>query len=143
MKKYNKSIQITVQVDSIAQMLLGQINEAFPNREGLTEAIIGTALNAAAGISPLYNALCGFTNDLDGLVVGMEVNCNNTTYSNVTDGITIKSARHIIGACTIDEIDIYRGTENVNVTFDGIRSDGTPCQETQWVNHESLALPTS
>ena len=63
MKIYNKVIEITVSVDTIAARLLDSMKES-PIAKNIVEAVIGTALSTGRGLDKLYNALCGFTNEL-------------------------------------------------------------------------------
>lgn len=66
MKKFNQSIQIEVQVDSIAAKLVNSFSEEFPHRELVAEALIGRMLAAdQQGLSRLYNALHGFEVGID------------------------------------------------------------------------------
>jgi len=63
MKTYNKVIEIEISVDSIAKRLLENMKDS-PVAENIVEAVIGTALSNGRGLDKIYNAMCGFSNEL-------------------------------------------------------------------------------
>jgi hypothetical protein len=63
MKQFNKNIHIEVSVDAIAARLLDSMKES-PIAEHIVEAVIGSALAANHGLNAIYNAVCGFSNEL-------------------------------------------------------------------------------
>ena len=81
MKRFNKTITVEIQVDSIAQQLLSTINPEFKHREELVESIIGTALNSNSMLY-IYNSLNGFTNDIN-FAVGDTVFCEKKIYKHI------------------------------------------------------------
>lgn len=66
MKNFNQDIQVTVSVDSIAQLLLKNMNPEYKHAELVVESIIGRMLSTdMQGISRLYNALNGYDNKIN------------------------------------------------------------------------------
>lgn len=66
MKNFNQDIQVTVPVDSIAQLMLKNMNPEFKHSEMVVEAIIGRMLATdLGGVSRLFNALNGYDNKIN------------------------------------------------------------------------------
>ena len=64
MKKFNKYVSIQVDVDSIANKLLGMFNKDEKYAEIVTESIIGN-LFAKNRLSGLFNSMNGYTTDIN------------------------------------------------------------------------------
>jgi hypothetical protein len=152
MKQFTEIIKIEVEVQGIADLLLKQFPEDYKHRELVTEAIIATA-SGNNTIGYIYNALCGFTPDIN-FQVGDKVVCTDhgrrvnifeeqTTNPGMT-GEEIKNMKPVfktsdserIGVCEIIEIDLYRG-DKLKVKFmqDAYRSKEQE-ESYAWVNHK-------
>lgn len=146
MKKFNQTISVEVQVDSIAEMLLEKISDVFPNREEMAETVILMGMQSDC-LDKVYNNLLGFTNYPENLEVGMTVNCTETYYGGMLmnperiEGEPAKwESKYIpIGTCVITEINPIR-KDNVQVTFLGFTRQGEQRANLQWVNHKSLQI---
>lgn len=141
MKKFNKAIQIEVEVDAIAQKMFETIKTDNPHAEMIAEAIIGAAMNNDS-LLLIYNALNGFTNEID-FKVGQEVVCNETIYQYVkvesTDGSDRWEQKTVpMGNVVIKEIDIYRNSDKVQVEYNYTKRDGSISKELKWVSHRNL-----
>lgn len=62
LRKFNETITIQVQLDTVAEMLYSKMNQNDPLAIPITEQIIGSMRHAPNGISRLYNALIGYPN---------------------------------------------------------------------------------
>jgi hypothetical protein len=108
MKKFNRTISIQVEVDVIAEQLVLAFASSFPHSELVAESVIGTILNGEKSLSCLYNALNGYTN---------EINFVENEYVKFKDEIYF-----------IKKIDIYRKDK---LLLDSGRNE----QPNIWVNH--------
>jgi len=124
MKKFEKTIEIKVSVDSIASNLLTKFDKEFPHAELVVEAIIATALDKNT-ISHVYNALNGFDVGID-FSIGQHVDCKATTYTN--DGYKP------IGKSVVTEINQF-AEKNVKISF----VDYTEKSKEEWVRHSELS----
>lgn len=142
MKKYNQSIQITVELDSIAQQLLNSFHPEHPHRELLVDTIIGNMRQETRQITQLYNSLNGFTNDID-FVVGqkLEVKVNALVgdyylhESWKKDGTEPRTTL----TATIVEVDVYRENK-LKVSFEYMDRRGNMDDSTTWLNHTSDSI---
>jgi hypothetical protein len=145
MKKFNQTIQISVSVDDIAKSLLSKFDTSFPHAELLTETVIGNLMQRkhTVGLSQVYNALNGYTNEID-FEVGQEVICEDEMYTHYVDmdDNKIKSGYKKIGHCKITEIDIYRDNK-VCVEYTFVNKDLTDTKDTKWVSHTNCKAYTS
>lgn len=142
MKKFNKQIQVTVEVDQIATQLLASFTDENPHKEMITETIIESMLQSGH-VSLLYNNLNGWTNELN-FKVGQQVNCTEQSYfydeaSTVGLDLTIKYEQKYrkIGSCSIREINVFR-SDDVLVEYDNHKKDGTYELSNRWVKHDTL-----
>jgi hypothetical protein len=71
--KFDQVIKIEIEVQSIHEKLLNELPEDYKHRAILAHAVIGSAAQNG-GLNYIYNALCGFTNDVD-FKVGDNVIC--------------------------------------------------------------------
>lgn len=133
MKKFNKSIKVEVSVDSIADKLLSMFSNDEKHSELVTETIIGNMLKDNTSISQLYNAVNGYTNEID-FKVGDVINCSDTFYTYVLNGETIGRRSIVIGTAVVKEIDIYSNNKLL-IEIETITSDGNPTVETKNVHH--------
>lgn len=133
MKKFNQTITIEVSVDSIAQKLLGSFNADFAHKDILAEAIIGAAVNNHT-LGYVYNALNGFTNDID-FTVGQTVDCHSDRYNyEFGDDEQYHQKRVPYGIVTIVEIDLY-SSKKLKVEFNSTDSRGRVTTEQAWIDH--------
>lgn len=128
MKKFNQVITVEVSVDSIAQLLLQSMSADFKHKELVAETIIGSSLNAG-NISYVYNALNGYTNEID-FKVGEEVECSEDKW----DYENGEEKRISIGKCLIKSIDLYQ-RDKLTVEFTKTRKDGTKYVTQTTVSH--------
>lgn len=149
--KFNKTIQITVDVDTIAKKLCDSFPADYKHKELVTEAIIGTACHSNT-IDYIYNALNGYSADID-FKVGDKIICtegqrrvNEFEVQKSSPDMTqeaidnmkpiYKTYKHVeIGECEVVEIDLYR-SEKLKVKYmqDSYRSQEQE-EDTAWVNH--------
>lgn len=82
MKKFNKQIKVTVELDAIAHMLHSVMNHEFTHVDSVVEAIIGRldANNDETGMTLLYNSLHGHVNDVDFCVHNVVI-CTEKVYA--------------------------------------------------------------
>jgi len=90
MKKFNKQIEIIVEVDTIAEQLLHTFSHEHgtTHREQLTEAIINNLLETSVGITHLYNSLNGISNEFKfkkGDTIECETNVTNHKFDTEED----------------------------------------------------------
>jgi len=134
---FNQTIEIKVDVDSIYKKMMDTLPEDYKHKEILAHAIVGSAVRNG-GIGYIYNALNGFTNDID-FRVGDQVIC---TAEERTEGYDAnledvygtplkrefaeavseykpnwKTRQVAIGKCVVKEVDMY-GENKLIVTFD-------------------------
>lgn len=131
MKSFNQTINIEVQVDTIANKLLSSMDDANPHSALIAETIVGT-LAAEGRLSGLYNALNGWETTID-FKVGQRVNCDDTQYNG--------SKRQPIGNCEIIEINEYKSDSNIKVSYEYL-FDGNSKElssGSKWVSIKSLS----
>ncbi len=133
MRKFNQTISIEIEVDTIASQLLNTINPEFKHREPVVEAIIGTALNNKETLSHIYNAMNGHLPEIN-YKVGDVILCKSSTYMYLSEQSRAKgdSERSELGKCVIVDINPYR-TEPLCVEYDFYHSDGSVTRDTRWV----------
>jgi len=135
MRKFNQTISIEIEVDSIANQLLNTINPEFKHRIPVVEAIIGTALNNrdSQALGYIFNALSGHLPEIN-YKVGDLVNCTATTYMYVSEQSRAKkdSESAPLGKSKVIAINPFSSTP-LQVEFDYHRSDGTIRKDTMWV----------
>ena len=137
MKKFNQVISIEVPVDSIAQLLLDNLNPEFKHRELVAEAIVGRMMNDKS-LTFLYNSLNGYTCDIDfcvgdvvcttpgnlrvyGYFTPESIEKNDTIYGDILEGVVI-------------EINPY-ANEKIKIEYKVPNKKGEFDTKTQWVNH--------
>jgi len=157
MKKFNKVITVEVSVDNIANQLLATINTEEKHRELIAEAIMGTLVNQEK-VASLYNALNGYTNDID-FKVGDVVECTTKVYlykekkqkvddagavvSDSNDQVKYTQEYEAMGEATVVEVDIYRD-DKVRLEYNCKTSDGKDSMTTRWVRHTKCSkIPVS
>lgn len=128
MKKFNKTISIEVEVDTIAQMLLDSMAPDFKHRELVAEAIIGTSVESNK-IDYIYNTLNGYSNEID-FKVGDNIVCD-ATYYGYHEG-TRKNT--VYGIAVVKEINLY-SKEKLLIAYTKQESNGEPREATTWVSH--------
>lgn len=144
MKQFNKDIEIVISVDSIANNLLNTFPEDYKHRELLTEAIIGSSL-ATGKLSYIYNALAGYTNDIN-FEVGDKVICTSEDRREVEwqrneEGSekTKRNSRNVaIGECEVLEINEYEKYKlKVKFEQDSYYTEGKKETSEVWVDHRT------
>jgi len=132
MKTFNKQIKITVELDTIANQLLNTISPENKHKEAIVEAIIGRmdANNDNAGMTLLYNALSGFSNDVN-FEVGDVVSCSESCYG-YWDGKN-ESYREI-AECKVIDINIY-SKDKLHIEYNVPNKDGNIQTKKMWVSH--------
>lgn len=136
MKRFNEVIKVEVSIDAIADKLLNEFAEDYKHKEIVTEAIIGNMMRNTNQISQLFNALNGYTNDVD-FEVGDEIICEDNYWGYVIEeGSDEPVQRHIpVGECFVKEIDLYRGNDKILVEFTALDREGVTKTRKEWVNH--------
>lgn len=136
MKKFNKIISIEVQVDSIAQLLLDNLNPEFKHKEIVAEAIVGRMMNDGS-LSFLYNSLNGYPCDIN---------------FKIGDELITESPLRVYGHWTPESIEkndtVYGNVSQVKICDINPYADNKLCieyqvpnrkgelvRQTQWVNH--------
>mgnify|MGYP000259424106 CR=1 FL=1 len=134
MKKFNKTIEVKVSVDSIADKLLYTMSSDGKHNELVTETIIGNLLSSSTqGMSQLYNALNGYNNDIDFKVNDIII-CSEKTYNRVEEDGEYVEKYVAVGECRVIEVDIYR-SDKLKVEYSKTDSLGNTKLETRWVSH--------
>lgn len=135
LRKFNKDIQVTVSVDTIAEKLMKSMDWSNPNAALLVNTIIGTSLSSGK-IGFIYNALNGWQDEIN-LTIGKVYNIDGKHLSmyNAADGEKDK-----VFAVEVIEIDEYRDGNKVNVKYSYSRkNDDTKLyNDSTWVDHKAL-----
>lgn len=130
MKTYNKTITVEVSVDSIAQKLASIINPQTPGIDGIVESIIGPALQND-GLSYLYNALSGYSNDIVFKPGDQVIYSGSISMYNAEGKHGYETTNQVM---TVIETDPYRSNK-VLIEYNNLKS---VCQE--WVSHDRLTI---
>lgn len=126
MKKFNKEIQIRVEVDQIAEQLLSTFPDDYKHREILTETIIGNLLQTNEGVTQLYNSLNGHSNDINFKEGDIIISSRDVTYD-------CKSGKNTI--LRVKEVNPY-ATSKLYVEY---YNDAGKLRET-WINHRYCTI---
>lgn len=138
---FNKTISIEVDVDDIHKKLMGTFPEDYKHKEMLSHAIVGSAMEHG-GIGFIYNALNGYTNDVD-FGIGEVINCTSKDRREYTPSVEeplAKARRDMkeIGACEIVAINLYsRNKILVKYQQDAAFPFGGAEEVTAWVDHKT------
>lgn len=149
MKQFNKTIEIKVSVDSIAAKLYDSMKIENPHAEMITETIIESML-VSGHIGLLYNNLNGWTNELN-FKKGDVLVCSAKEYSYK---LTNETAMHknadiapaydrdyvVIGDCIVEEINVFRNSDQINIKFLALDREGKSKEFTRWVSPETLTV---
>lgn len=138
MKKFNKEIKVTVSIDAIAQKLLDTFPADYKHRDIVAEAIIGGIVaNGVDNICYLYNALGGYTNDID-FVIGETIICTDKEYNWTPKEDTDSYKRDFLelGEVKIVDIDLY-ADRKIQVEFQFTNEKGETKPMQSWVYHSS------
>jgi len=134
---FNQTISIEVSLDDIYRKLMGTFPEDYKHKEILSHAIVGSAMEYG-GIGFIYNALNGYTNDVD-FKVGDIVVCTSQdrkVYTSVTEeGKRPDWNWRAIGDCQVIEINMYKRSK-LRVEFQQINSEGKSEVTSAWVDHK-------
>lgn len=136
MKKFNKVIVVEVQVDRIAEQLLGSFEKSFPHSDIVSEAIIGNLLNTPNGLSDLWNTLLGNVLDID-FKPGQHVETDISTYDWAEE--KNHSTPRKIGVAMIKEIDLYK-VEQICLNFNTIDKTGKMVTGEKWIKKTDCKL---
>lgn len=146
MTPFNRTIEISIEVDAIYEKLVSLFPEDYKHRDVLAHAMVGVALNNG-GLSYIYNPMFGFTNDID-FLVGDEVICEDKAYKsydslvedehgNSTGLVREENHKPVwkeryteIGLCKVIEINLYSPSK-LKVEY----HDGKKAQNS-WVDHK-------
>lgn len=137
MKLFNQEITVTVSVDTIAQNLLSKMGADEKHAELLTETIVGNLLNSKIGISQLYNALNGYTNEIN-FKVGEEVISKERISTYVSKNGAYEHDYINMEECVIEEIDTYK-QENLHVKYNSTNNRGEIVSKTMWIRHTNCS----
>jgi hypothetical protein len=137
MKKYDQVISIEIEVNAIAQMLFNSLNPEFKHKDNVVDAIISPAL-ANGSIGFIYNALSGFTPEIDFKVDDLVV-CTDEVYYTAAGEASRKD--HPIGNCKVIEIDLYSKEKlKVEYQYNIDKNDKVETvTNTKWVNHKTCS----
>lgn len=139
LKKFNQTISIQVEVDTIAQQLLEAMNPEFKHSTIVVESIVGRMIQDGS-LSFLYNSLNGYKAEIDftinevvvakgdglrvyGFWTPESIKNNDTVYGNVTSAV-------------VKNINPY-ANEKLCIEYSVPQKDGTHKLESRWVNHTS------
>lgn len=130
MKKFDQVIHIAVPVSGIAKDLLSKLGPDFKHKEMVAEAIIGYGVNNPELLSYVFNALNGYTPEIN-FKVGDVIMCSSTVYyTAIGDN---KPQSHKIGKAEVVEIDLYR-SEKLKIKYT-LNREGDAEQE-NWMSHD-------
>lgn len=136
MKKFQKTVNIRMSVDVIAETLLEKIDTKFENREKIVECVITTLLQEEDALSYLYNTL---TNNMtfSNSQIGDKMFCHHEVWMHKTEEskTTGKATKSIIGECIVIDENPYQEA-NLLVSYDYYTHSGNIREETQWVSSE-------
>ena len=137
MQKFNKSIEISIPIDAIANQLLEQFNPEFKHRELVVETIVGRMLTTdERGISKVFNSLNGYTGDINFAIGDIVVPKKLRVYGYWTQK-SIDESNSVYGdieSATVVSIDKF-ADESLEISFDVPKKDGTMETKTQRISH--------
>jgi hypothetical protein len=162
MPAFNRIIQVEVDIDTVNRRLFELFPVDYKHREVLSHAIIGSAVEAG-NISYIYNALNGYTNDID-FKEGDKVICESegryewyNANKEGEDGTPVlgwiaphpgdatyrphwKKRGMPIGACTVRMVNLY-APDKLLVEFMSANyyQDGQYRPIEKWVNHKKCS----
>jgi hypothetical protein len=139
LRVYDDTITIVVSVDAIATKFHKAIDKSNPHAVLITEAVIGTAIQNRT-LETLYNALNGFTGDIDFATGDLVYSTKKISAYKLQDTDWVR-AEVEIGVCQIVDIDLYKN-QKVLIQFQVHNSRGEARTEKEWVNHTTLTEPT-
>jgi hypothetical protein len=141
MKSFNKQIQITVELDTIANALLSTLNPDEKHRDIIVEAIIGRldAKNDTQGMTALYNSLNGFSNNIN-FEKGNKVICTKRVNAYWTEeSIRDNSPVYLeIGEVTVIDINEY-ADEKLLIEYNYPLKSGETEKRQVWVDHSTCS----
>jgi hypothetical protein len=136
MKKFNKSITIEVEIDHIAEKLLNNFSDTSNHKELIVESIIGSMISSNnQSLNILYNALNGYTNEID-FVINEPVKVDLKVYGFWTTK-SKEDNESVMGRVTnaiIKDINLYT-QDKLLVEYDIPRKDGSNMKQQKWINH--------
>jgi hypothetical protein len=139
MKKFNKTTQIEMSVDAIADMFLSIVDTGFCNREQFIEAVIGTSLEKGT-LGTVFSSYMGALPSCE-LPVNSTVYCNYTIWDYHTESAIehSNSESREIGVCTIVDVNAY-SKECYKVQFTRTKSSGKIYTDTVWVPAHTVTV---
>lgn len=138
MKKFNEVITVEVSVDSIAEMLLTNLNGDFKHRELVAEAIVGRMKNDNS-LGYLYNSLNGYSSEIDfqvGDVVGTSEPLREYGYWTPESIEKNDTVRGDVSSAVIVDINPY-SNDKLFIKYQVPNKSGSFDFRTKWVNHRS------
>lgn len=135
--KFNDVISIEVEINSIYEKLRDTFPEDYKHKEILAHAIVGSAVEHG-GINFIYNALNGYTNDID-FKVGDVIMCeekDKIVYIPATEETKASWEYVPIGECTVVQVGMYKNSKLKVEFLNGRKSSEETFMETAWVNHK-------
>ena len=159
MPRFNHSIQLTVELDSVFQKMLDLLPADYKHREVLAHAIVGSAAEAGT-LQYVFAGLNGYTNDID-FTVGDIVKCvemdkyewydakleDSKGFRMIDEPADFGTPEYKpkwerrkvqIGECNVVEINLYK-TDKLKVEFQTAAYGKEAKFETQhaWVSHKN------
>ena len=134
--KFNRSIQVEVSLDAIAENLLSKMDKDFPHKELLVNTIIGQAVSndRMQDVSRIYNSLNGYESKIN-FVKGQELFCTDYTHSYLFDP---QGSRHMKGPCVVINVDPYKDHSKVEVSYKTMDRHGNIQETSSWVRVDEL-----
>lgn len=135
--KFNKSIKIDVDVDTVYEKLRGEFPEDYKHRDILSHAIIGTAVEENTLLF-IFNALNGYPATLD-FAIGETIECLEETKAVWNEGVNGEwvSQTAEVGICTVVEINPYTKWNKVKVKYEQRKHKSYELEVVEkWVSHK-------
>lgn len=139
LKKFNKSIEISVSVDMIASQLLKAMDQSNPNAALIVNTVIGSSLSTGK-IGFVYNAINGWQDEIN-VTIDKEYLCLGSKLDMYRPADGQMETMH---KCIVQEIDEFRDGNKINVSFTYIRKGNNAGDEPvvmtskTWVDHNCL-----
>ena len=143
---FNKAIKVEIEIDEIARKLCSEFPDEYKHKELVTNVIIGNLLNSTGvGMNQLYNALNGYTNDVD-FQVGDVVESEEiySTYVMENDK-PVRRNEKLNGE--VVRVDVFR-SDKLLIKYSCHNSEMKLIESENWLNHRKCTrvaktLPTN
>lgn len=152
--KFEGIIKMEIEVDAVYNRMLNTLPEDYKHKEILAHAIIGTAQEGHQ-LHFIYNALGGYTNDIDFAVNDIVIctSADRHAYqlikSPATAGESTPKPEYNkelveVGECEVIEINLYAKWQKLKVRFIQLDQEGYPEERETWVDHKKCTrIPRS